>query len=1834
MSLRCLRSSSEPKKLESNMRVRSWPSRPFILRNLSVVSGCLLAVALLMPSMQQAAPVDSEAQRSPQATAKTANHKPSKAEQARAVQAYGKLPLSFEANQGQTDHRVRFLSHGSGYSLFLTPEEAVLTLQTGWTQKPGPKAEGLQPFVGGKKLAPPAILRMQLAGNNAKAGMVGLDELPGKSNYLIGNNPAKWRTGVPNYRKVAEDGVYTGINLVYYGTQRQLEYDFVVEPGADPRAIRLAFQGADHLRTDSQGNLIVSVKGGEVLFLRPIAYQTALDGAKQPVAAQYSIKGRRNVEFKVGKHDPSRSLIIDPTLAYSTYLGGSSIDGANAIAVAPDGTAFIAGGTFSGDFPTSHPLQPNAGGPADFPQDAFVAKISADGSQLLYSTYLGGSATDVAYGIAVDSLGQAYVAGTTDSPNFPVSTNGINSLCGGDGRCGATWNPQGFVVYNGFISKLNVAGSGLVYSSFVGYYENVSCLGVTVDNAQNAYITGEVGPNIQETVPLIPPETPPPLFPIVGGFETTHSNSGLPFGGTDTNAFVMKLDSAGSDILYSSYLGGSNEDVGYAIAVDTLANAYITGITYSTDFPPTTNALGPSYVGAGDAFLTQVNTDATGAASLVYSSYLGGSGLDQGNAVAVDSSTNVYVAGLSTSKASTLDVSVPGSAFQTDCNPGSTTCLGNAFVAKFTLGATPALDYFTYLGGGVATSAAGVAVDSADDAYVAGSTSGDLPTTPNVFQTTYGGGNADAFVTELNPAASALVYSTYLGGSNTDTASGIALNLANPSSCLVLSGNTICPAYVAGQTCSFDFPLANPLQPTYGGNCDAFISEVTVLQGIAVNPSGLLFPTQSIGSTSQAQTVTLTNGETPQTINGISILGADSADFAETTTCPITPSSFGAGATCTISVTFTPTAVGIRKAEIQITDSAPGSPQVVTLTGSTSTVGISAASLAFGSQQVGVASTSKAVTVTNNGTTALTISVVNTSGAFAQNNDCTTAPLQPTTNCVINVIFTPTAPGSSVGALTIADNAPGSPQVVLLTGTGVAAPAVVLSTVTLTFPSQVIGTTSIAQSVNVSNTGGSPLVITNVATTGDFGETNSCGSSLAAGGKCTISVTFTPTANGNRYGTVTITDNAPNSPQTITVSGTGGPAPTVTLSPSALTFAAQTVTTTSAPQQVTLTNTGAAVLDITSIVPSANFAETNNCGVSLAVGASCIINVTFSPLAAGPINGVIAVTDNAINSPQDVTLSGTGQLGPVVVLSPPTLTFTGTPVGSTSLPQSVTLSNTGSAALNITGVSVTGDFAQTNNCGVTVPAGLFCTINVTFTPTTSGNRYGTVSISDNAVNSPQTILMAGNSTAAPAVAFLPSSLTFVSQIIDTTSAPQNAVLTNTGGAALTITSIVASGDFAQTNNCSATLASGASCTISVTFTPTAPGPRAGAVTVTDSAAGSPQMLPLSGNGGQAPIVSLTPTNLTFVGQVLGGTSAAQTVTLANTGSAALSITSITSSGDFAQLNTCGSSVAPGFSCKISVSFTPTALGNRYGAVTITDNASNSPQTVILSGTGLAAPVVTVSPTNLTFASQSIGTTSAPQAVTMTNTGSGALTITSIVATGEFAQLNTCGTNLAAGATCTINVTFTPTATGSATGTLTITDNALSSPQMVSLGGSGSGFSVAVSPASASVVAGNSVSYTLIITPSFGFSARVNLSCSGAPRNATCSVSPSTVTPDGTDPITATATVTTEVRSLAPPQSGPRLNLPRLVTQFRPSWFLWMLLLLTLVASQVAARRRGVLLRLVLVAGLVLLWAACGAGGSQVGVADGTPAGNYTLTLTGSSGTPAVSHSTTATLSVQ
>jgi Beta-propeller repeat/Abnormal spindle-like microcephaly-assoc'd, ASPM-SPD-2-Hydin len=846
------------------------------------------------------------------------------------------------------------------------------------------------------------LLHMKLSGRTATNRMVPLDKLPGKSNYILGNRPEDWRTDVANYREVSQTGVYPGIDVVYYGTQRNLEYDFAIAPGANPRVIRLAFEGARDLRTDSHGNLIVGLSAGAIRLQRPVAYQES-NGGRKAIDVKYVLKDKRHVAFEVAQYDGGRKLIIDPVLSYSTYLGGSNIDGANSIAVAPDNTAFVAGGTFSSDFPTAHPLQPNVGGPNDFPQDAFVTKLSADGSTLLYSTYLGGKNQDVANGIAVDTFGNAYVTGTTLSPDFPVTPGSWNPECGGDGRCGASWNPGNLIVSNAFVSKLNVAGSGLVYSTFIGEYENVRGQAIAVDNNENAYITGQVGADITPTVPITPPNQPPPPFIVTASLASTAFQP--TYGGGATDAFVAKLSASGNTVLYLTYLGGSNEEIGYGIAADSAGLAYITGVTYSTNLPVSGGALQTSAGGAGDALIAKFNTNGAGASSLIFSTYLGGNGLDQGNAIALDAFTgtgNIYVTGNSNS-----------SPLLAKTGKGQ----GDAFVLK--LSSSGALGYFTFLGGSLSDSGNGIAVDSTGNAYVTGSTvSVDFPVVGPVFQKSYGGGNADAFVTKFDPTGNTIVYSSYLGGTNTDVGNAIALDT---------SGS----AYVAGQTCSQDFPLSNPEQPGPGGNCDAFISKVSTVGGIAVNPAGLVFQAQSLGVTSAAQTVTITNTNDTASvaISGITITG----DFSETNNCPAT---IAAGAQCTIAATFHPTAAGIRKGSIMVVDNAAGSPQVVNLPGSTSSVTLSASNLSFGNQTVGITSAAQTVTVTNTGTTTLTISSIAASGDFSETTSCSTS-LPAATNCVINVTYKPSAPGQSLGAVTINDSAPGSPQSILLSGTGV-----------------------------------------------------------------------------------------------------------------------------------------------------------------------------------------------------------------------------------------------------------------------------------------------------------------------------------------------------------------------------------------------------------------------------------------------------------------------------------------------------------------------------------------------------------------------------------------------------------------------------------------------------------------------------------------------------------------------------------------------------------------------------------------------------------------------------
>ena len=841
-----------------------------------------------------------------------------------------------------------------------------------------------------------------------------------------------------------------------------------------------------------------------------------------------------------------------------------------------------------------------------------------------------------------------------------------------------------------------------------------------------------------------------------------------------------------------------------------------------------------------------------------------------------------------------------------------------------------------------------------------------------------------------------------------------------------------------------------------------------------LKPSSFAFGTWVVQTTSTTESFVLNDTlTTPLTIGGISVSG----NFAQTSTCPISPATLAPNTGCTISVTFTPTATGSLSGTLTVNDNASNSPQTAQLTGTGAlAVSLTNASLSFGTQVISATSAAKTVTLKNNQTVPLTIAGISDTGNFAQTSTC---PLSPSTlgsgaTCAISVTFTPTALGSLSGTLTINDNAPNSPQTTLLSGTGVA-PAT-LTPSSLAFGSQAVGTTTAMKNLTLQNNQTAPLTIAGISTTGNFAQTSTCPlspSTLGAGTSCAISVTFTPTALGYQAGTLTVSDNASNSPQTAQLSGTG--TVPVTLSSSSLAFGNQAVGTTSAATVVTLQKSQTVPLTITGISTTGNFAQTSNCPLSpstLGAGTSCAISVNFTPAATGSVTGTLTVSDNASNSPQTAQLSGTGTTP--VALSASSLAFGNQAMGTTSAVTVVTLQNNQTAPLTIAGISTTGNFAQTSTCPLspsTLGPGTSCTVSVTFTPSALGTLAGILTVSDNAATSPQTAQLSGTGTTP--VTLSSATLSFGSQVITITSAGKSVTLKNNQTVPLTITGISTTGNFGETSTCPfspGTLGAGASCTISVTFTPAATGSLTGILTVSDNSSNSPQTTQLSGTG-TAP-VTLSPPSLAFGNQFVNATSTATVVTLQNNQTVPLTIAGISTTKNFAQTSTCPLSpntLAAGANCAISVTFTPMVTGSLSGTLTVSDNAPNSTQTVQLTGTGTAP--VSLSNATLSFPSQIVTTTSAGKSVTLKNNQTIPLAIASISTTGNFGQTSTCPsspTTLAAGASCVISVTFTPTAVGALTGTLMIAESANTSPQTVSLAGTGtlSGLlSISVVPAS-------------------------------------------------------------------------------------------------------------------------------------------------------------------------
>ena len=751
----------------------------------------ILLVLLLWALPMSTLPRVSASARKPRATANRSSNEAQL--KANAVENYGKLPLSFERNQGQSNKAVKFLSRGKGYTLFLTPTEAVFSLRNTENKTPA--------------------LRMKLVCADEKAQLSGEQELQGKVNYLIGNDRSQWRTGIPTFRNVRYDDVWPGVDMLWYGTQTELEYDFVINPGTEVSTVRLAFEGAEKMRLDDEGNLMIESNGEEVQHLAPVVYQDLEDG-RVSVAGKYVIKETNEIGFEVGDYDHSKPLVIDPVLIYSSYIGGDQFDNAFAVAADANGQAYIAGDTLSSE--TTFPLR-NAIQDKQFDQMAFITKLNAAGTDVLYSTFLGDTSTiegecvgslcgTQIRGIAVAADGKISVTGalinSQNKSDFPVTDNAFQK----NGFCLGICSYERIRGADAFVTLLSADGSQLLYSTFFGgsgefATDRAADFGnaIAIDEANHIYITGDTSSNNLATK---------------HAFQWSRHSE---FAGFD--AFIAVFDpfaTRGNDtLLYSSYYGGDGDESGKGIAVDINHNAYIVGSTASTDLKTTSPVSVPlqgTFQGGGfDGFVAKIDTKSDGNSSLTYSTYFGGNINDRVEAVAVDAQQRAYITGASNSSPASFPLKNAFDSTQTN---------GEAFVAKLNADGTT-LFYCSFLGGNNANTSndgeegLSLAIDFGGNVYVTGRTTSGA-SFPSV-QPLPANQQGTAFLAKIEATISAttaprLLYSTTFGGPGA-RGEGIALDP---------KGNV----YLAGITTDGLITTAKAFDTTFnGGESDAFIAK-------------------------------------------------------------------------------------------------------------------------------------------------------------------------------------------------------------------------------------------------------------------------------------------------------------------------------------------------------------------------------------------------------------------------------------------------------------------------------------------------------------------------------------------------------------------------------------------------------------------------------------------------------------------------------------------------------------------------------------------------------------------------------------------------------------------------------------------------------------------------------------------------------------------------------------------------------------------------------------------------------------------------------------------------
>lgn len=1272
-----------------------------------------------------------------------------------------RLPIAFEENLGQFQKNIRFAAHGSGYSLFLGSKEAVLEVLE---NNPHDSTKQIHQFI-----------RLTFAGASSKTKPQGLDLLPGKSNYLIGKNPEQWHQDIRQFGKVKYRSIYPGADLVYYGHEGAVEFDFHLAPGADASPITLNLEGASSLEVTEGGNILLHLVRGVIRLTKPDVYQV-LNGIRHTVNSRFVLLGENSIGIRLDHYDKNSTLVIDPTLSFATLIPVNNNTQPQSIALDSQGNIFIGGTTFASDYPTKNAFQSSNGGYTD----AFITKLNPTGESIVYSTYLGGSGFDGGSAVAVDQSGQAYLAGGVGSLDFPTTPGAFMTTC-----------PSSFSCNTPFVAKFSPDGH-LLYSTLTGGSNNAAS-GLAVDSYGGAYIVGTAASNDMPVVNAFEPNFP--------GFLCTSCNT----------AFLQKLNPDGSALVYSTYFGGTGTGgvpftTGNGVAVDKDGDAYIVGSTASI---PTHNPIQPG-PGGTTAYIAKFTPDGT---ALSYATYFGGSGGDSAVGVAVDPLGNAHITGTSGS----CDFPLSFHAFNADCS-------ANRFDTKvFVAVLDPDGDrvvFSTFLGSGFVSA---IAVDSEGDTFIDGSTAAvDFPVRKAIQASPQASlGNSNAFVSEFN-LEGRLVFSTYLGGQAGAQATGIA---ADREHHLFVTGASqgdfpiLHPLQLpTSQSCCYSFfiaridpedhhpeislsPRSSPVLSlrnvsssllsiasitpssnfTKGGNCVDRLAPGTVctlvLQGAAdqqtvgtvtiatnashspqifkinkspfgdnvgplvtIAPIFINFPQQLVNTPSALQTVIISNaGLQPASITEIAVV---SGDFSQTNDCPsiLIPPSF-----CTVRVQFQPGSSFSSGGQLAIVVDQNRSTVFLRGSASNSAFAASTTYLQFPAQYTGTTSLTRVVNFTNTSPYAASLGGVSVTPGFLERSNCSTI-VQPHASCRAAISFVPTSNEQLNGTLNAESFGPGGAQTVSLSATGLIQSSLSVSPITLDFPQALVGVNDNPQGINVTNISQQTVNVTSVVVSGPFSQTNTCVGALTPAASCQVNVSFLPTTPGPASGSLTINLGEGGTSQVLSLTGTA--TTPLTFFPSQVVFGEQRVGTASPQTFLSISNSSfTSSISLNSFQIQGDFSIAQNpCPAVLQRFFGCALQIVFTPQATGNRTGNVIISASDSSQPHVIPLKGIGVGAGVLTLSLSSLDFGTQRIHTLSAPQSVALSNTGTGPLHFSGVSASPQFQVRGNCQGTLAPGARCVLEVSFFPTLAGILDGVVTIQDDTAGSPHSISLTGIST--------------------------------------------------------------------------------------------------------------------------------------------------------------------------------------------------------------------------------------------------------------------------------------------------------------------------------------------------------------------------------------------------------------------------------------------------------------------------------------------------------